>query len=244
MNAKLCKNILPVLGLLGCMIVPSSYADIVLSGTRVVYPASKKNVSIKLENHGSNPLLVQSWIDDGRENINPQEMNIPFLVTPPVSRVDPGKGQTIKISYLGGALPQDKESMFWFNVLEVPPKTTSNQDQNILQLAFRTRIKVFFRPDGLKGSAADAVKTLIWSARSSSKGIYVDVKNPSLYHVSFSSASLVSGKNKYELETQTIKPGEMQSFKVKGLSSFPIGAKIESVVFNDYGGSIKSEAQL
>ncbi|MCS2150256.1 fimbrial chaperone [Scandinavium manionii] len=242
MKAILTKVFVPLISAVSCLIAaPASYADIVISGTRVVYPASAKNVTVKLENRGIKPLLVQTWIDDGRENANPQELNVPFLVTPPVSRVDPGKGQSIKVTYLGGQLPQDKESLFWFNVLEIPPKTTDGADKNILQLAFRTRIKVFYRPEGLKGAAGDAVKTLQWSVNQSGKALYIDVKNPSPYHVSFSRAQLVSGKNKYSLDTHTVPPGGKESFKVTGLSAVPAGTKIECDVINDFGGSIKSE---
>ncbi len=50
-------------------------------------------------------------------------------------------------------LPKDRESVFWFNVLEVPPKpdAATVANQSLLQLAFRTRIKLFYRPEALKG---------------------------------------------------------------------------------------------
>ncbi|MDX6041841.1 fimbrial chaperone [Scandinavium lactucae] len=245
MRIKHYNNFVPVVGLLASLLMaPASQADIVISGTRVIYPAGQKSVTVKLENRGGKPLLVQSWIDDGRENTNPQELNIPFLVTPPVSRIDPSKGQTIKVTYLGTALPQDKESMFWFNVLEVPPKANGADDQNILQLAFRTRIKLFYRPAGLKGNPSEAAKTLVWKAKTTGQNLFVDVKNPSPFHVSFSDAFLVNGKAKYEIETVMLKPGESQSFKVKGLAVAPAGAKVEYSIINDFGGASKDEASL
>lgn len=68
-------------------------ADIVISGTRVIYPQSAKDVTVKMENRGTKPLLVQSWLDDGRDTVNPQELKLPFIVTPPVSRIDPSRGK-------------------------------------------------------------------------------------------------------------------------------------------------------
>ncbi|PJI52023.1 molecular chaperone EcpD, partial [Methylobacterium radiotolerans] len=56
--------------------------------------------------------------------------------------------------HTGEPMPQDKESVFWLNVLEIPPKDKANQ--NLLQMAFRSRIKLFYRPAGLKGKAEDA----------------------------------------------------------------------------------------
>ena len=40
----------------------SSIADIVISGTRVIYKSDPKSVNVRLENKGNNPLLVQSWL--------------------------------------------------------------------------------------------------------------------------------------------------------------------------------------
>jgi hypothetical protein len=67
-------------------------ADIVISGTRIIYPQSSKDVVVGLENRGNKPLLVQTWLDDGRDDVNPQELKLPFVITPPVSRIDPKKG--------------------------------------------------------------------------------------------------------------------------------------------------------
>lgn len=36
----------------------SSIADIVISGTRVIYKSDQKSVNVRLENKGNNPLLV------------------------------------------------------------------------------------------------------------------------------------------------------------------------------------------
>ncbi len=66
-------------------------ADIVISGTRIVYQQSQKDVIVSLDNRGKKPLLVQSWLDDGRDDTNPQELKLPFIITPPVSRIDPQK---------------------------------------------------------------------------------------------------------------------------------------------------------
>lgn len=51
-----------VVGLFCCSQAMSS---VVITGTRVVYPAEKKEVTVKINNEGANPVLVQSWIDQG-----------------------------------------------------------------------------------------------------------------------------------------------------------------------------------
>lgn len=64
----------------------SSLASVVIQGTRVIYPESAKEVTVKMVNEGKSPLLVQSWLDDGNENGDPAKMKLPFIVTP-LSRV-------------------------------------------------------------------------------------------------------------------------------------------------------------
>jgi P pilus assembly chaperone PapD len=43
-------------------------------------------------------------------------------------------------------LPQDRESLFYFNVREVPPKSDR---PNVMQLALHTKIKLFYRPKAI-----------------------------------------------------------------------------------------------
>lgn len=155
-------------------------ADIVISGTRIIYPQSSKDVVVGLENRGNKPLLVQTWLDDGRDDVNPQELKLPFVITPPVSRIDPKKGQSLRITYMGKSLPQDRETLYWFNVLEIPPKSKAANGENLnqLQLAFRTRIKFIFRPDGLKGNPLDAAANVTWSQKKEGNTVQLVVMTP------------------------------------------------------------------
>ncbi|HAM65610.1 MAG TPA: pilus assembly protein, partial [Acinetobacter nosocomialis] len=98
------------------------HAEIILHGTRVIYPSDAREVSLQLSNNGTTPSLVQAWIDDGNSKSTPDESNVPFIITPPISRVEPTKGQTLRITALPSAsqLNQNKESIFWLNVLDIP----------------------------------------------------------------------------------------------------------------------------
>ncbi|ELW1646799.1 fimbrial chaperone [Enterobacter oligotrophicus] len=217
----------------------SALADIVISGTRVIYPASAKDVTVKMENRGNKPLLVQTWLDDGRDSTNPQELKLPFIVTPPVSRVDPAKGQTVRITWLGQSLPQDRETMYWFNVLEVPPKTKGADAQNMLQLAFRTRIKMFFRPDNLKGDASTAASQLKWSQQASS----LVARNDSPYYVSVAKIEVSAGGKPIEIEPHVVAPFATQSYEMKNAGSAQV-KKLTYTSINDFGGSEKHEATV
>ncbi|ECH9262334.1 fimbrial chaperone [Salmonella enterica subsp. enterica] len=222
-------------------------ADIILSGTRIVYKEKQKDTTIRLENKGAKPSLVQSWLDDGDSNADPSTINVPFNATPPVARLEPGRGQTVKITYTGGvALPKDRESIYWFNVLEVPPKMKDAdiQHKNMLQLAFRTRIKMFYRPDGLEGIASDAPKKLVWSMQQKGGKPVIHVTNPSSYYVSFNKVETVVGGKKYAVSSSMVAPKGESEFTVIGLTTVPAKASISYVAINDFGGAIHGKVDI
>lgn len=80
-----------VITLTGTLLSNVAWADIVISGTRIVYRGAQKDVNVRLENKGSRPLLVQTWLDTGNDNTEPGAIKVPFNATPPVSRIDPKK---------------------------------------------------------------------------------------------------------------------------------------------------------
>jgi len=50
------------LPLFSAVLSVSSYASVIISGTRVIYPSDQKELTVKLDNVGKSPVLVQSWI--------------------------------------------------------------------------------------------------------------------------------------------------------------------------------------
>ncbi|QXN65172.1 fimbrial biogenesis chaperone [Serratia fonticola] len=201
----------------------NTLASVVISGTRVIYPSDAKEVSVKITNGGPSPVLLQSWIDNGDANAKPAAIQVPFVLTPPMNRVESSKGQTLRISYTGGILPMDKESVFWLNVLEVPAKNQARTDENRLQMAFRSRIKLFFRPVGLEGNANDAVKAIVWSTQGSS----IQATNPTPYYVSLVNLS-ANGK---KLDNAMIAPRSTMKLALSGQA----GSKVAGSYVNDYG---------
>lgn len=222
---------------------PVTQADIVINGTRVIYKEKDQKVTMRLENKGNRPLLVQSWLDTGNDDADPSVIKVPFNATPPVSRIDPKRGQSITITYTGTqVLPKDRESVFWFNVLEVPPKMQAKEaeDKNVLQLAFRTRIKLFYRPDGLAGDHFDAPKKLTWRWN----GNKIKVTNPTPYYVSFSAVDVISGNKKYSANATMAAPKSDTELAIPELKNAIGGAKLQYSAISDYGSEIKGEATL
>lgn len=214
------------------LVSSTSHASIVITGTRVVYPAEAREVSVKLNNTGKNPVLVQSWIDTGDVKATPEKINAPFTITPPINRVDPGKGQTLRVAALPANLPSDRESLFWLNVLEVPANKPEITNENYLKMAFRTRIKLFYRPEGLSGNATQAAESLIWKA----SGTGISIENPSPYFVSLVTVS-ANGK---KVEADLIEPRASVNISLPASS----GSKIDASYVNDYGAVMPLTAVL
>ncbi|STJ32249.1 F17-like fimbrial chaperone [Escherichia coli] len=89
-----------------------SYGSVVIMGTRVIYPAEQKSINVRLNNGDSTPSLIQAWLDTGDPSSPPDSVRVPFIITPPVFRVEPLSGQTMRIMYTGENLPADRESLF------------------------------------------------------------------------------------------------------------------------------------
>lgn len=241
-------GLIAMIGLVGIVAMPVQ-AGVVIERTRVIYPAQDREVTVQLTNDDTKtPILVQAWIDDGRAKSAPDQLDVPFLLVPPVFRMDPSKGQSLRITYLKNKpLPADKESVFWLNVLEIPPKPkeVEGKPSNTMQLAFRTRIKLFFRPEHLKGAVADAPGQLRWKVANDGAQRTLQAENPSPYYISFENVALmVNGKEFKNGDPPMIAPGGTQSFPIDGLD-IPAGAKAEVkfTTIDDYGSLVPLTAQ-
>ncbi|TLG90793.1 hypothetical protein FEM54_16050 [Pseudomonas edaphica] len=212
-------------------------ASVVIAATRVVYPGADRDVSIKLTNNGTVPALVQSWVDAGDPDTLPENSSAPFVLTPPVSRLDPNKGQTLRMMFTGADLPQDKESLFWLNVLEIPPTSASGAETE-MQLAFRSRIKIFFRPPNLAGTAMDSPKQLRWQVKQSSSGWVLEGHNPTPYFITLTKAGIVvNGKSYHGENGEMLSPGGRVMFPLKELSGKPgSDVQVDFISINDFGG--------
>lgn len=175
-------------------------ANIVINGTRVLYPENNKEVIVQLINTGDAPALVQSWIDDGDINSTPETANVPFLLSPPVVKVSEHNGQQLRIKKLPANLPGDRESVFFLNVLDIPPKPENVQNQNTVQLAIKSRIKLFYRPTALTGTLDDATGKLMLIA----SGKQFRIVNESPFHITV--ANISQGKTKLLQESPMVSP--------------------------------------
>ena len=135
-----------------------AWGHVQISGTRVIYPANAREVTLELTNKGSTPSLVQVWIDAGDRRIRPGAEALPFLVTPPITRIEAQRGQSLRLAYVGQGLPQEPVS--WG--LGVFPRHTAG-----MQLILRGGFRSACRP--APGSTPRACRRCAWrcSLRSS-----------------------------------------------------------------------------
>jgi P pilus assembly chaperone PapD len=209
-------------------------AGVVMNATRYIFNAGDREISVRLSNKGSLPVLTQAWIDDGDPRSTPEHVDVPFNLTPPIARVEAGRSQTLRIAFTDGALPGDRESQFWLNVLEVPPKADDGSEGNTIQLAFRYRLKLFYRPKGLKGSAAQAAGALTWTR--SPEGTLA-VTNDSAFHVTLNELRLSTAAGEIEAEPLSVAPHATATPPLpKALPPGRIDVHYRSI--NDYGGFV------
>ena len=234
-----------LMGALLLMVCANALANVIISGTRVIYPADARDVSVQLSNRGETPSLIQAWIDQGSTSEKPEAITVPFVLTPPMVRINPGKSQVLRLVYTGDALPKDKETVYWLNVLEIPPKP-SGSSENSLQFAVRSRIKLFFRPTALKSGSDAAPAKVQWRAQREGKAIKLVASNPTAFYVSLAEVHLVAGNTDLAKPmTGMVAPGAELEFVFDGAyqaGQMPTAVNFKSV--NDYGGFVDGSANL
>ncbi|MES2405683.1 MAG: molecular chaperone [Pseudomonadota bacterium] len=222
-----------------CLASPLAHASVVIAGTRVIFNAAQGEATVRMTNDNSRPALIEAWIDDGDINSTPDTARTPFLITPPLFRMDPNKDQSLRILFVPGAkpLPGDRESVFWLNVLEVPPKPSEPQyaGKNYLQFAIRSRIKLFYRPGKLPGDALTAPDKLTFQAMA---GAALAIHNPTPYYITISSLSLGANQKLIDGTDGMVTPFGDLRMPLKGITQAPAaGTPIVFTTINDYGAA-------
>lgn len=223
-----------------CFAAPTAQASVVIAGTRVVFPAQQGEVTVRLSNKGDKPALVEAWIDDGNLQSTPDNTSAPFLITPPLFRMEPNKDQSLRMLYLQGKqpLPSNRESLFWLNVLEIPPKPTGPQlaGKNYLQFAFRSRLKLFYRPAKLAGDPLKAPDQLTFKATAAGQHVTLVAHNPTPYYITIVSLSLGTNTPSVLAEPGMVAPFGDIRLELKNVAHSPApGTPVDFATINDYG---------
>ncbi|EPL6454865.1 MULTISPECIES: molecular chaperone [Providencia] len=207
--------------------------NIIVNGTRFIYPGNEKEITVQLNNTADRPAIAQAWLDTGDASETPDTIKTPFQITPPISRVEAKGGQTLRIKLMDkGSIPQDRESLWWLNILDIPPvaKGKDGDNQNVLQLAIRSRFKFFYRPTGL-GSRELAPEQLV--IKSSGKNIIID--NPTPYYITVTKIS-TDGESGLNDKTVLLEPKSQTTVEL--IQAVRSGSNIVINNINDYGSDI------
>ncbi|MGQ7951710.1 fimbria/pilus periplasmic chaperone, partial [Providencia huashanensis] len=147
-----------------------------------------------------------------------------------------GESSQVKIQSLPdvSTLPQDRESVYYFNLREIPPRS---KEPNVLQIALQTRIKLFYRPKALYATRTDLENPWQEKITLTRKGDTYEVTNPTAYFVTIIDASSkVGGDTIKQFEPLMVAP--KSNGTLKGSAS-ALGVKPVLTYINDYGGRPK-----
>lgn len=212
----------------------SAFANnIIVNGTRFIYPGNEREITVQLSNTADRPALAQAWLDNGDANATPDTITTPFLITPPISRVDAKSGQTLRIKLANkGSLAANKESLWWLNILEIPPSNAGSKQegQNVLQLAIRSRFKFIYRPTGL-GNRDAAPQQLVLTAA----GNRLTMNNPTPFYIT---VTRISRDGRTALNGRTVMLLPQTNATVTVNSAIKHGETLVINNINDYGSDI------
>ncbi|HBC9793593.1 TPA: fimbria/pilus periplasmic chaperone [Escherichia coli] len=206
-----------------------------LGATRVIYNPDSSGESLTVINDHDYPMLVQSEVMS-----EDQKVRAPFIVTPPLFRLEGGESSRLRIIRTGGSFPEDRETLQWLCVKGIPPKkgdlwaegnyknSADNKVSLQVQLSVKSCVKLLLRPSKVNGHPDDVANKLEWVKN----GNKLKGTNPTPFYINFSSLK-VGGReltkrhyippfSSYEYE---LTPGE--------------NSKIQWQIITDYGGKSK-----
>lgn len=205
----------------------SAAAGIQVDESRVIYNGNAKSASLDIRNDQNDTYMVQTWLDRGDASKTPKD--IPIQVIPPVLKLAGNKEAILRFIYAGQGLPQDRETVFWVNVQEIPP---APKEANTLQIAVRTRVKLFYRPASLNTSLEQQVENLKWHKQNDT--LVVDNAGP--LNITF---SVLKVKNAAGKQWQV--NADMVNAFGKLTVKLPDGAEsansVQASYINDFGGN-------
>lgn len=212
----------------------SACAQVAIPNTRVVFPAGQKSVSVPLHNMGESPALVQLWVSDGEPDQPPEASTAPFVLAPPLVRIEPGQSKHVRIQQVAAQVPRDAvERLYWLNVLAVPPKGHMG-DQGQLDFSVRSRYKLLFRPAGLPRRPVDQAESVTWRIEEVDGARVLVAHNPTAYVLNLGSVDIVSRGNRHALYNPHVLPHSMSSIVLPEHVE-DMGAVVEFTWIDDEG---------
>lgn len=211
--------------------------------TRLILNEQEREVTFSIKNEGESAVLMQLWIDKDNILDKPEGIQSPFLIQPPIFRLNAKDSRAVRVQFIGdkNKLPTNKESLFWLNALEVPPKPGAKDggSKNALQIAFRTRIKLFYRPESVaQRRPENEVKNITYSTKPCGKNSCMEVRNTSALHFTLLGIELDNGRKIKNLpDDGLLSPNTSMNIVIEKPNSPDVRLRSFSWV-DDYGAEV------
>ncbi|EJO3886650.1 fimbria/pilus periplasmic chaperone [Salmonella enterica] len=218
-------------------------SGVTLGATRVIYSLNGNGVSLSVTNPQDIPVLVKSSVLD-----ETRKKEAPFIITPPLFRLDGGQQNALNITRTGGDYPADRESINWICVQGIPPEPDSvwggDEKQGSdkkkvsmsVQLIIGSCIRMFVRPESLSGNPVSVADKVSWKVTGKS----LTAANPTPFYMSVSSLTFNGAKLK--MARSYIPPFAEEKI------SLPSGAAAKGTlkweVIGDYGEKMEKTVQI
>lgn len=211
---------------LSCSFVVGGYAHagIVIESTRYLYKEGAREISAQVENKDNIPYLIKSWVEA------PAGKSPSFMATPPLFRLEGKQQNTVRLFSTGNInAPTDRESIFFFNIMAIPPSDEATAQNNTIQLAVRHRMRLIYRPKSLFDLTPNTeAKKIEWRK----SGTKVTIKNPTPFFYYFNSVKI--GNKEFKQDINSIAPMTTKDVILKENVN---ASGITWKVVNDYGGA-------
>lgn len=211
----------------------SALAGISVDTTRVIFSSENvtqgKSVGVSSSKQSTTPYLVKAQVI---ADIDGNNTNVPFVVTPSLFRLEPGNTNQLRIMYIGGDLPNDKETVFYFRTTAMPAGDKNSLEYQkvvggALSVSTGTIIKLFYRPNGLSLTQQQAMANLEFTQKSQ----YLVARNPTPYFITLSTLTVDGVSVPLSLNNTMLAPFSTQHYLVKS----PVIKSVQWQAINDYG---------
>ncbi|OQS31667.1 hypothetical protein B0T45_22655 [Chromobacterium haemolyticum] len=145
-----------------------------LDALRYVFTGDKDSISVIVSNEAKRTFGGQVWVD----NIVESDTRPTFVVTPSFFKLKSEKKQVLRVIKAVN-LPQDKESVYWLNLQEIPPLMEGSG----LSVAVRTRVKLFYRPAALLKGRKQAEEKMLLLASPDGKSLSLKNTTPYIFAI-------------------------------------------------------------
>lgn len=220
-------------------------ASVTMLNTRVIYPADAQSQTVQFTNSDNIPYVMQVWSDINNPTSTPDNTDGPFMAVPALFRIEPKTGQAVRLVFTGKNLPQDRESVFYLNSVQIPPKNSANGTDNQMLVVLRNRLKIFYRPKSIEGSPDNISQKIHFSLSQENNHWVLTTNNDSGYYANFINALVIVGNKEVPFAVDMVSPKSQGRWILNKSSQSLAGAKkIKFTLINDYGGHTDTQAEL